>query len=89
MVAVKRPFVIITPSILPIGLFLLGLSDSDISIADTGVPKNEVTSGASKASDSSAGAATAITVTGVLHEQPNHRQIQPTQKGPRLVCGFA
>lgn len=44
------------------GLILLRLSDTAISIADTGIPDNDVTSSMSKASNSSASATITITM---------------------------
>ena len=49
----KRPFFVIIPAILLIRLVLLGISDIRISIADTSIPDDEVTSSGSKASNSS------------------------------------
>ena len=65
---VKRPFFVIILTILLVGSVLLGLSDTDISVADTSVPNNGVTSSVSKASNSSATATITITMTGVLNE---------------------
>ena len=50
----KRPVFLITLAILLTGLVLLGLSDTDISVADTSVPNDEVVSSVSKARNSSA-----------------------------------
>ena len=50
------------------GVVLFGLSDAVISIADTSIPDNEVTSSVSKANNSSASAAITITMTGELNE---------------------
>ena len=47
---------------------LFGLSDTDISVADTGVPNDEVASSVSKANNSSASATITITMTGVINE---------------------
>jgi hypothetical protein len=49
-------------------LVLFGLSDTVISIADTGVPNNEATSSVSKASNSSASATITITMYTVADE---------------------
>ena len=49
-------------AILLIGLVLLGISDTRISIAQTAIPDNEVTSSVSKASNSSASATITITM---------------------------
>lgn len=59
---VKKPFLLATPAILLAGLVLFGLSDTRISIADTGVPDNEVASSISKASNSSSRATITTTV---------------------------
>jgi len=64
----KRLVTIVTLAILLAGLILLGLNDTDISIADASIPDNEVTVGISKASNSSASATIMITMTGVLDE---------------------
>ena len=58
----KKPFLLATPAILLAGLVLFGLSDTRISIADTGVPDNEVASSISKASNSSSRATITTTV---------------------------
>ena len=60
----KKPLVIL--AILVAGLILFGLSDNVVSIADTDVPNNEITS--SIANNSSAGATITITMTGILDE---------------------
>ena len=60
----KKPLVIL--AILIAGLILFGLSDNVVSIADTDVPNNEITS--SIANNSSAGATITITMTGILDE---------------------
>jgi len=52
-------------AVLLIGLVLLGISDTRIAIADTGVPDNEVTTSRAEASNSSAGATITITMTTV------------------------
>ncbi len=64
----KRPVTIVILTILLVGLVLLGLNDTGISVADTGAPNNEVPSSASKAGNSSASATITITMTGVLDE---------------------
>jgi hypothetical protein len=51
---VRRLFVLVTLAILLAELILFGLSDAAISVADTGVPNNEVTSSASNSSASAA-----------------------------------
>jgi hypothetical protein len=63
-VKAKKPLVIL--AILVAGLILFGLSDNVVSIADTDVPNNEITS--SIANNSSAGATITITMTGILDE---------------------
>jgi len=52
IVEVKRPFFLITFTIIIAGLVLLGLGDTDISVADTSIPNNAVASSISKASNS-------------------------------------
>ena len=64
----KRLVTIVTIAVLLVGLVLLGLSDTRITIADTSVPNNEVTSGVSKASNSSASATITITMYAVDDE---------------------
>ena len=64
----KRLVIVVTLTILLVGLVLLGLSDTDISIADTSVPNDEVVSSVSKASNPSAIATITITMTGALNE---------------------
>ena len=61
----KRLVTVVTLAILLVGLVLLGLSDTDISVADTVVPNNEATS---SIGNSSASATITITMTGVLNE---------------------
>jgi len=51
---VKRSFFLIILAILLIELVLLGLSDIHISVADTSIPDNKITTGQTKASNSSA-----------------------------------
>ena len=58
----KRLVFLITFTILLLVSVLLGLSDTDISVADTSIPDNEVTSSISKASNSSASATITITM---------------------------
>jgi len=65
---VKRLVTVVTGAILLIGLVLLGSNDRDISVADTSIPDNEVTTGQTKASDSSAIAMIVIAMTGALNE---------------------
>ena len=64
----KRLIIIVIPAILLAGLVLLGLSDTNIFVADTSVPNDEVASSVSKASNSSASATITITMTGMLDE---------------------
>lgn len=63
----KKPFLLATLAIILTGLVLFGLSDTSISIADTGVPNSEATSSVSKASNSSASA----TITITMYTMPN------------------
>ena len=65
---VKKPFLLATLAILLAGLVLFGLSDTSISIADTGVPNSEATSSVSKAGNSSASATITITMIGTPNE---------------------
>ena len=58
----KKPFLLVILAIILAGLVLLGLSDTSISIADTGVPNNETTSSISKTDNSSASATITITM---------------------------
>jgi len=57
---VKRPVTVVTLAILPVGLVLFDLSDTHISVADTSIPDNKITTGQTKASNSSAIATTMI-----------------------------
>jgi len=50
---VKRLVTIVTLAILPVGVALIGLGDTHISIADTSIPDNKITTGQTKASNSS------------------------------------
>jgi hypothetical protein len=65
---VLRLFCLAIHAILLVGLVLLGLSGTDISIADPGIPDNEVTSSVSKAGNSSASATITITMYDVADE---------------------
>jgi hypothetical protein len=58
---VKRSVFLITFAILLLVSVLLGLSDTDISVADASIPDNEVTS--NEANNSSASATITITMT--------------------------
>jgi len=51
---VKRLITVAILAILLVGLVLLGLSDTLIAIADTSIPDNKITTGQTKASNSSA-----------------------------------
>ena len=59
----KRLVTVVTLAILLVGLILFGLSDTDISVADTNIPDNEVASSISKASNYSVSAIIVITMT--------------------------
>ena len=63
-----KSFLLATVVILLTALVLFGLSDTSISIADTGVPDNEVTGSVSKASNSSSSATITITMYAVADE---------------------
>jgi len=63
---VKRRFNLVTLAIILVGLLVFVSSDTVISIADTSVLDNEITSDASKASNSSASAGIVITMTVVV-----------------------
>ena len=54
----------VTLTILLVGLILLGLGDTDITVTDTSVPDNEVASVAGKASNSSASVVITVTMAG-------------------------
>lgn len=58
----NRLVTVITLAILLIGLILLGLNDTNISIADTNTLNNEATTSISKTSNSSASATITITM---------------------------
>jgi len=49
---VRRLFILVALAILLVGLVLPGLSDTDISVADTSIPDNEGISSVSKTSNS-------------------------------------
>lgn len=51
---VKRLVTIVTLAILPVGLVLFDLTDTDIAVADTSIPDNKITTSQTKASNSSA-----------------------------------
>ena len=50
----KRLVTVVTLAILPVGLVLFDLTNTDISIANTSVPDNGITTSQSEASNSSA-----------------------------------
>ncbi len=62
---VRKAFLLATVAVVLAGLVLFGLSDTGVSLADTGVPNNGATSSVSKASNSLASAAITITMTGM------------------------
>lgn len=64
----KRPVFLITFAILLLVSILLGLNDTDISVADSNIPDNEVASSVSKTSNSSASATITITMYTVVDE---------------------
>ena len=64
----KRSLFPLILAILLVGLVLLGLSDTSISVADTGTPNSDVTSSISKTSNSSASATITITMYAVADE---------------------
>lgn len=64
----NRLVTVVTLAILLIGLVLIGLRDTDISVADSSIHDNEVTSSVNKVSNSSASATIMITMTGVLNK---------------------
>jgi len=65
---VLRLFFLAILVVLLAGVVLFGLSDAVISIADTSVPNDEVTSSVSQANNSSAGATITITMYAVANE---------------------
>jgi len=58
----RRSFVLVALAILLAGLILFCLSDTSISVADTGIADSKVVSSISKASNSSASATITITI---------------------------
>ena len=68
-VELKSLVTVVKLAILLVGSVLLGLSDTDISIADTSIPQNDGTSTVAKASNSSASATITITMYAVADEQ--------------------
>jgi len=65
---VKRLFFLVILAIIFIGLLLLDLSDTTISIDDTANPKNELTSAIGKTGNSLASATITITMYAVTDE---------------------
>jgi len=65
---VKRLVTIVAPAILMLGLIPLGVSDTDISVADTSIPENNETSTVVKAGNSSASSVITITMHAVDDE---------------------
>ena len=64
----KRLVTVVTPAILSVGLVLLGLTDTNISVADASIPDNEATNSVSKASNSSSSGIITITMYTVADE---------------------
>ena len=64
----QKPFLLAAIAVMLAGLVLFGLSDTDISTADTGIPDNETTSSVNEASNSSASATITITMYAVADE---------------------
>ena len=56
----RRLVTVVVLAILLVGVVLFGLNDKDISVADTSVPDNKITTGHAEASDSSTTAMTVI-----------------------------
>ena len=67
-VEMKRRVTVVILAILVAVLVLFGLNDTDIAIADTSIPDNEVASSVSKAGNSSASATIMTTMTVALNE---------------------
>jgi len=67
-VEVKRLVTRVILAVPLVGIVLFDLSDTDISVADTSIPNDEVASNVSKVRNSSASARTTITMTGILDE---------------------
>jgi len=65
---VNRLVTFVILAIFLVGSVLLGLNDTDISVADASIPDNEATSSVSKASNSSASATITITMYAVADE---------------------
>ena len=64
----KRPVFLITFAILLLVSILLGLNDTGISVADTGIPDTEITTSQTEAGNSSASATITITMYAVRDE---------------------
>jgi hypothetical protein len=58
----KRPFFVVTLVITLVGLFLLGIRDTAISVSDANIPGNEISTSQTQASNSSASATITITM---------------------------
>jgi hypothetical protein len=67
-VEVKKPSFAVILTIILVALFLLGFSDSAVSVDNTDILSTEVVSSASKAGNCSASATITITLTKVLEE---------------------
>ena len=63
----KRLIVLVILAVLMAGIVLLGLNDTGISVADTGIPNNEITASQTEAGNSSASATIRIT----MYTMPN------------------
>ena len=64
----KRLIPLIAIIVIPVGLPVLAMPDTGASLTDSNVPDNEMTTGQTKASNSSASATITITMTGILNE---------------------
>jgi hypothetical protein len=67
-VEVKKPFFIVILAILLTGIILFQLSDTTISVANTGAQNIQVSNIMSGAGNFSASATITITMTGILNE---------------------
>jgi len=65
---VKRIIPLIAIVVIPAGLPVLAVSDTGASLTDSNVPDNEMTTGQTKASNSSASATITITMTTVTNK---------------------
>lgn len=61
----KRVIVLVTLLVLLAGLLLSGIGDTSVSIADTDIPGNKVTSSATEGNNSSASATITVTMPGI------------------------